>query len=275
MKNDYNLTKVFSYFALSAVLVVALVGLVMAREHNPEWKGEALIKSHDGSYYRVGSDGKPKGGGHGAGGSIDPAKLAAAGEKLYSEKGCSGCHAINGQGGKSGPDLSKVGDNRDAGWLMKWIKNPAAVNPGATMPAMPLKDDEIAAMATYLAGLKSAGGKPSGSGGATGAEPADGDRRPVARGQKLYRENCSSCHGLIGEGRPGVAPSLNSPKLAAVGDESLSKTISEGRKGTAMPAWGKEKGGSLSPKQIQDLIAFLRDWPAGLPSLNKEEPKAN
>lgn len=151
--NRHSFPRVFAYFALAAVLVVVLVGLVMAREYTPEWKGDAIIKAHDGTTFRAGSDGKPKDGRHG-GGAIDPAKPAEAGEKLFSDKGCSGCHAINGKGGSAGPNLSKIGTSRDAEWLKKWIKNPSAVKPGTTMPTLPLKDDEIAAVAAYLAGLK-------------------------------------------------------------------------------------------------------------------------
>jgi cytochrome c oxidase cbb3-type subunit 3/ubiquinol-cytochrome c reductase cytochrome c subunit len=69
---------------------------------------------------------------------------------------------------------------------------------------------------------------------------------------KLYGLHCAGCHGEHGE--LGPAPPLNDPTFLAIIDEAqLERVIADGRKGTLMPAWSREKGGPLSDKQIAVL----------------------
>ena len=75
-------------------------------------------------------------------------------------------------------------------------------------------------------------------------------------GQTVYQQNCTSCHGTSLEG--GVGPQLNPiAKLPGVSNpldpQFLITTITDGRPGTAMPAWQ----GKLSDTQIKDLAAFI------------------
>src|SRR5215469_6701113 len=59
----------------------------------------------------------------------------------------------------------------------------------------------------------------------------------VLNPETLFRENCVGCHGT--DGRYGAAMSLSDPVyLAIVDDDTLRDTISKGRKGTAMAAFG-------------------------------------
>ena len=66
---------------------------------------------------------------------------------------CAGCHALDGDGATSGPDLSHVGAKRDAAWLAKWISDPSDVDPKSTMPAFGaiLDEDKMATIVKYLA----------------------------------------------------------------------------------------------------------------------------
>jgi putative heme-binding domain-containing protein len=52
----------------------------------------------------------------------EPGKGAA----LYDANGCRECHRIKGNGGHSGPDLSKIGKNRSPQHLRESIRNPGA-----------------------------------------------------------------------------------------------------------------------------------------------------
>jgi len=72
----------------------------------------------------------------------------------------------------------------------------------------------------------------------------------------LYAENCSVCHGLAGEGI-GATPALNNPALRSTDPESLTKTISRGLYGTAMPAWNLEDGGPLSDYQVDQMVDLI------------------
>ena len=77
----------------------------------------------------------------------------------------------------------------------------------------------------------------------------------VEEGGKLYATNCVGCHGPEGKGRGGMGPRLASESfLAAASDEMLTNTISKGRMGTTMAAWGN----MLPPSQIEALTAYVR-----------------
>jgi cytochrome c oxidase cbb3-type subunit 3 len=58
-----------------------------------------------------------------------PGDTARGGEIFRGKGNCAGCHAIRGEGGIVGPDLSVIGDSRSAAFLRESI-----VNPGAAVP---------------------------------------------------------------------------------------------------------------------------------------------
>ncbi|HET7216972.1 MAG TPA: cytochrome b N-terminal domain-containing protein [Vicinamibacterales bacterium] len=69
---------------------------------------------------------------------------------------CVGCHIIDGDGGKDGPELSKAGEKHDVPTLKTWITDPEAVDPDAEMPSFGnrLSAEQLEAIATYLASRK-------------------------------------------------------------------------------------------------------------------------
>jgi len=73
----------------------------------------------------------------------------------------------------------------------------------------------------------------------------------------LYAENCSVCHGLVGEGI-GSNPALDNPGLAGTDSRTLDKIISRGLYGTSMPAWNETDGGPLSDYQIGVLSKLIQ-----------------
>ena len=90
-------------------------------------------------------------------GSGDPAVSAADhAASMVIGTYCAACHMIDGEGGSSAPDLSRVGATRDAEWLRDWITEPTAVDPFANMPAFggALTDEQMTAIVTYLASRK-------------------------------------------------------------------------------------------------------------------------
>lgn len=46
------------------------------------------------------------------------------GHAVYNAKGCSGCHLVNGEGGRKGPDLSRIGALRSLGHLELAVNKP-------------------------------------------------------------------------------------------------------------------------------------------------------
>jgi len=80
----------------------------------------------------------------------------------------------------------------------------------------------------------------------------------IERGEKAYLENCTSCHGINGEGIS--APALgNQSALAHNTDEFIRHAIREGRQNTPMQAF-KNK---LSSDDIDNITAFLRSKALG------------
>jgi mono/diheme cytochrome c family protein len=92
-------------------------------------------------------------------------------------------------------------------------------------------------------------------------EPKDQDelQRPenVVSFDRLYKQNCSACHGENGSGGPAI--DLSNPNYQVlVDDASLRHWITSGMPGTQMPAFGESAGGFLTTKQIDVLITGMR-----------------
>ena len=66
---------------------------------------------------------------------------------------CAGCHKISGEGGESGPDLSRVGARRDAAGIRRIILEPTSAYPDTLMPSFAerLSEAQISALVEYLA----------------------------------------------------------------------------------------------------------------------------
>lgn len=90
-----------------------------------------------------------------------PLALAERGRRLFVAKGCIGCHTRNedglGRGEDIGPELT--GKRYQAGFLHRFLSDPAA-NPTRTgtfrMPNLELREEEIAALARFLNGERTA-----------------------------------------------------------------------------------------------------------------------
>lgn len=85
-------------------------------------------------------------------------------------------------------------------------------------------------------------------------------------GQTLWGFNCSSCHGLNGEG--GVGPALNSQQfLQAATDEQTAQIIAVGIPGSQMSAYSQDYAGPLTSEQIRALAIYIRSWEEDAPDV--------
>lgn len=83
-------------------------------------------------------------------------------------------------------------------------------------------------------------------------------------GEALWNLNCSSCHGLNGEG--GSAPALNSKQfLQAASNEQIQQFIAVGLPGTQMSAYSQDFAGPFTSEQIRAVTIFLRSWEEDAP----------
>ena len=99
--------------------------------------------------------------------SSEDLSLAAEGQQVYLNAGCTQCHVVNGvwdvQGDRIAPNLTHFAvrnvfagaaleNNREN--LTRWLANPAEVKPGTFMPNLELTESEINALIAYLETLK-------------------------------------------------------------------------------------------------------------------------
>lgn len=110
------------------------------------------------------------------------------------------------------------------------------------------------------------------SGSLTACKKAEPPPAKLTRGAELYGRMCAVCHGDKGEGyKADQAPRLAQPGFqATASDEQLRAAIRDGRIGTTMSAWSKNRGGPLSPEDIEEVIHFLRTWRTG-PAVTLDE----
>jgi mono/diheme cytochrome c family protein len=176
---------------------------------------------------------------------------SSEGEELFNRL-CVTCHGARGDG-----DLAKELNNSDflaqasERFLLETIMR------GRSNTAMPawsrLAGRELGSLAAFLRSLQK---KP--------VQPETGMRvrGDAARGDSLFYNLCSRCHGKFGEGDLGPAI-LNQDFLAAATDGFLFETISRGREHTPMFGWTSQAraGRKLITPDIDDLIAFMRTVP--------------
>jgi mono/diheme cytochrome c family protein len=102
--------------------------------------------------------------------------------------------------------------------------------------------------------------------------------RSIEAGALLFQNNCVGCHGVQGQGIPGVAPALNAAdlfngeRLKKVGysgkvADYIRGTVTAGRPvktnpnyPNPMPTWGQVFGGPLRDDQINNLTDFIMNW---------------
>jgi cytochrome c oxidase cbb3-type subunit III len=106
--------------------------------------------------------------------------------------------------------------------------------------------------AALLLGCDSLPGRP---------KPEDREVRPdhVEDFRLLYAENCAGCHGTDGKGNAALGLA-NPVYLAIVDDDSLGRVITQGVRGTQMPAFARSAGGMLTDRQVAVLVKGIRGW---------------
>jgi mono/diheme cytochrome c family protein len=185
---------------------------------------------------------------------LSPFQRAKAEALLEGKLPCLGCHALNGRGGRIGPDLSGVGARLDPARIRAQIMQPVGIMPRVVLPASTLE-----LVVAYLSEQRSAATAP----------PLDVPRTSPAGSEadRLYGVHCAACHGTRGAGDGWNAPYLDRPParhadaraMSARTDDRLFDGIHAGGGilgGTPrMPPFG----GSLSTQQIRLLVGYIRE----------------
>lgn len=192
----------------------------------------------------------------------------AKGEELFREKGCKGCHKLNGVGGDLGKDINEVGSKPLAYFPMKhvigdhttynWIKqhfvDPRKIVPESQMRVF-LSEEESELLTVYLLTLRS--------------EQMPRNYMlikhiisPKVDGKSLYTMYCSACHtegtySVYDEIFKRTIPAIMNPAfLRSIDDRHVKEIVKEGRLGTQMTAWKVDAAG-LADDKIDKIIKYI------------------
>jgi mono/diheme cytochrome c family protein len=183
---------------------------------------------------------------------VADAPTLSQGRALMEKSGCFACHAARGYEDfrSDAPPLETIAVKTGGQWLERWLSNPKAVDPNATMPNFRLSQVEIRDLSHYLfsrsvpPGLRHAVD-------AASSEPAG----VAAKGKTLFAESrCISCHTVDGKGN-GSAPELG--KIASRATRGwLIAFIRDPHAfypQTRMPQYG------FSDADVRDIVAYFED----------------
>lgn len=87
---------------------------------------------------------------------MSPRHLADEGKEIFRKAGCGVCHSLTGEKLR-GPDLSRIGAERDAQMMAAILYSGTDVMPPANKPPANLNDAEITAVIAFMQSL---GGRP-------------------------------------------------------------------------------------------------------------------
>jgi cytochrome c2 len=176
---------------------------------------------------------------------LAPAQEPLAGSRVFGSKGCSKCHSINGVGGKIGPDLGRIRQNRSfsdvaaAMWNHLPQMSAEAKKRGVAMPQLnPVELGDLIAFLFTLNYFDSSGN--------------------VDSGKKLFsKKSCVMCHQIGGAGGV-IGPSLDSVGQSGSPINVAAAMWNHGSEMTvAMRSLGIERP-VLRASELRDLIAYLK-----------------
>jgi quinol---cytochrome-c reductase cytochrome c subunit len=184
------------------------------------------------------------------------ADQVAKGRELFLV-GCAFCHGQNGEGmltqngNQIGPALVGVGAAA-VDFQVGTGRMPLS-QPGAQAPRKPptYSDDEVAALAAYVASLGPGPSIPTKDDYSVEGLSEDQRQEAIVRGGQIFLTNCTACHNFEGSGgampRGGYAPKIRGVEPKYIYEAML----------TGPQAMDTFSNGNLSPEEKRDVIAYL------------------
>jgi mono/diheme cytochrome c family protein len=178
---------------------------------------------------------------------------------------CAGCHAVDGRGGRLGPDLSGVAQRRSAAYVRRMVEDPQSTVPGTMMPKVPMPAASRDLIIAYLTG----GADSRAQAAASRERTAERAALPAGnRGARaIYGRFCAPCHGAQGRGDGPNASHLpvrpaahaDSAYMSRRTDDRLFDAIYSGGhplgRSATMPAFGE----TLTALETWSLVSYLRE----------------
>jgi ubiquinol-cytochrome c reductase cytochrome c subunit len=184
------------------------------------------------------------------------ADQVAKGRELFLV-GCAFCHGQNGEGistlngNQIGPSL--VGVGAAAVDFQVGTGRMPMTQPGQQAPRKKptYSDEEVAALAAYVASLGPGPAVPDASDYSVDGLSDSEREEAVARGGQIFLTNCTACHNFEGSGgampRGGYAPQIRGVEPKYIYEAML----------TGPQAMDNFSNGNLSPEEKRDVIAYL------------------
>jgi ubiquinol-cytochrome c reductase cytochrome c subunit len=174
--------------------------------------------------------------------AISAQEQIVEGEKLFLAN-CATCHGTNGVGTKAGPTLIGVGAASVDFQVSSGRMPGQASGPQLDKKPVQFTEEQIAAMAAYVASLGVGPEIPTAD-----MIAANGDS---ARGGELFRINCAMCHNAVGAGG-ALTEGKWAPALAGVPAKHVYEAMVTGPQN--MPVFNDA---NLTPQDKKDIITYL------------------
>ena len=169
----------------------------------------------------------------------------AEGKEIFL-RGCSSCHGLNAEGGSIAPSLIGVGA-ASVDFQVATGRMPMADMSQQAMRKDPVyNDEEVAALAAYVASL--APGPEIPTEGMLNYE-RDGE---VAEGGELFRTNCAMCHNFAGQGG-ALTQGKYAPSVMGVKPVHIYEAMITGPQ--SMPVFSDK---TLTPKEKLSIIKWIK-----------------
>ena len=173
--------------------------------------------------------------------------------------GCAFCHGQNGEGvrtadGESNLGPSLVGVGAAAVDFQVGTGRMPMAQPSGQVPRKDVayNEEEIAALAAYVASLGPGPGIPDSSDYSVEGLSEEERQEAIVRGGQIFLTNCTACHNFQGSGgampRGGYAPALQGVEPRYVYEALVTGP-------QTMPTFSD---GNLSPEEKRDVIAYLQ-----------------
>jgi ubiquinol-cytochrome c reductase cytochrome c subunit len=177
---------------------------------------------------------------------VSSADQVAEGRKLFLAN-CASCHGSNGEGAIGGPSLIGVGA-ASVDFQVGTGRMPGqASGPQLYKKPVQFTEEQIAAMAAYVASLAPGPAIPD-------AEylRTTGDGIDLTHGSELFRINCAMCHNAVGAGG-ALTEGKFAPALGGVTEKHIYEAMVTGPQN--MPVFNDA---NLTPEDKRDIIAYLK-----------------
>ncbi|MEY4398495.1 MAG: hypothetical protein RLZ53_1071 [Actinomycetota bacterium] len=165
------------------------------------------------------------------------------GKKLFLSN-CASCHGKNAEGTANAPTLIGVGAAAVDFQVATGRMPMQASGPQAEVKPVQFKQEDIDAMAAYVASL--------GPGPEVPTEAYLSQKGDVTHGGELFRINCAMCHNAVGAGG-ALTQGKYAPSLDGVSSKHIYEAMVTGPQN--MPVFSNT---NLSPEDKTDIITYLQ-----------------